>query len=52
MAQSRQLHFPLQKGRLSLGQQAGLGDATAIEKFEIWWPTFGQRQTFTDKPID
>lgn len=32
--------------------EIGLGNATAIRKVEIWWPTSGERQEFTDLPLD
>ena len=39
-------------GGSPLRQEIGLGDATAIERLEIHWPTSGIRQTFRNVPID
>lgn len=39
-------------GGLPTRQEIGLGDATAIESVEIWWPTSNTRQTFKDIPLD
>jgi hypothetical protein len=33
-------------------QEIGLGDATAIESVEIWWPASGTRQTLKDLALD
>ncbi len=33
-------------------QEVGLGDATAIAKIEVFWPTSGIRQTLTGVPLD
>ena len=33
-------------------QEIGLGDATAIRRLEVYWPTSGLRQSFDDVPID
>jgi hypothetical protein len=32
--------------------EIGLGDATAIQSIEVNWPKSGERQTFTNVPID
>ena len=33
-------------------QEIGLGDATAIDSLEIWWPTSGTRQVFENVQLD
>ena len=33
-------------------QEIGLANATAIASLEVWWPTSGLRQTFSDVPLD
>jgi hypothetical protein len=33
-------------------QEIGLGDATAIESIEVWWPASNTRQTFRDVALD
>ena len=33
-------------------QEIGLGDATAIERLEVFWPASGIRQTLVDVPLD
>jgi hypothetical protein len=39
-------------GGSPLRQEIGLGKATAIEKIEVYWPVSGQRQVFTDVPVN
>ncbi len=39
-------------GANPLRQTIGLGTATRIEALEIFWPTTGRTQTFTDVPVD
>ncbi len=39
-------------GANPLRQTLGLGRATRIEKLEVFWPTTGLTQTFTDLPVD
>ncbi len=39
-------------GGSPLRQEIGLGDADGIERIEVWWPTSGARQTFTEVPMD
>ncbi len=39
-------------GANPLRQTIGLGRATRIEKLEMFWPTTGRTQTFTDLPVD
>ncbi|MGE3179870.1 MAG: ASPIC/UnbV domain-containing protein, partial [Vicinamibacterales bacterium] len=39
-------------GSGSFRQDIGLGDATAIEALEVFWPASGLRQTFDDVPLD
>jgi len=33
-------------------QEIGLGDATSIEKVQVWWPASGVRQEFTGLELD
>jgi len=33
-------------------QEIGLGDATRIRELRAWWPASGERQVFTDVPLD
>ena len=35
-----------------LRQTIGLGKASRIERLEVFWPTTGLTQTFTDLPVD
>ena len=39
-------------GGSPLRQEIGLGDATGIERLEVWWPKSGLRQSFHDIPMD
>ena len=39
-------------GANPLRQTLGLGKASHIETLEVFWPTSGLTQTFTDVPVD
>lgn len=39
-------------GGSPLRQEIGLGDATAVKRVEVYWPTSNTRQVFTDIPLD
>lgn len=39
-------------GSLPLRQELGLGKASKIRRLEVFWPTSGIRQEFTDVPLD
>jgi len=39
-------------GASPLRQTIGLGTASRIETLEVFWPTTGRTQTFTDVPVD
>ena len=39
-------------GSTPLRQEIGLADATKIDRVEVFWPTTGQRQTFTGLALD
>ncbi len=39
-------------GASSLQQEIGLGQAGLVRELEVWWPTTGARQIFTDVPVD
>ena len=39
-------------GAVPRRQEIGLGQATKIASIEIWWPTSGERQKFTDVAMD
>ncbi len=39
-------------GANPLRQMIGLGQATKIDRLEIWWPTTDLTQTFRDVPVD
>ena len=39
-------------GANPLRQTIGLGSATRIERLEVFWPTTGETQAFTDVPVD
>jgi hypothetical protein len=39
-------------GASPLRQHIGVGDATKIERIEIYWPTTGDRQVFEDVAVD
>ena len=39
-------------GANPLRQTIGLGSATRIERLEVFWPTTGETQVFTDFPAD
>ena len=39
-------------GASSLQQEIGLGQAGLVRELEVWWPTTGARQIFTDVPVN
>ena len=39
-------------GASSLQQEIGLGQASLVRELEVWWPTTGARQIFTDVAVD
>jgi hypothetical protein len=39
-------------GANPLRQSIGLGEATSIVRLEVYWPTTGETQVFTDVPLD
>jgi len=39
-------------GANPLRKELGLGNATSLEKLEIYWPTSGETQSFRKVPMD